>query len=941
MIRRILLTLLGAAIGVAAYDPYDGLVPLMFIGAVIGLIVALYLDARGAVQTLTERVDDLERRVAHPRPEAAKATPTASETEADRVAPALGEVEEVALSEPEGIAADEPDTDDSTPEERARRAAMRRRARRVTADEAPAVPTPSAPSEPSLPAQAWALLTGGNPLARIGIGILFVGLFFLIRYVSEQGYFPIEVRLLGTTLAGLGLVGAGWFLRRRAEVYAMTLQGGGVAVMYLTVFAAFQLYDVIPPLPAFIVLVAIATFSAVLAIVQNAPVLAVVGVLGGFAAPILASTGQGDHVMLFSYYTVLNLGVFGIAYFKAWRSLYLVGFVCTFLIGGIWGGLRYEPGLFASTEPFLILFFALYFAIPVLATRRRPTRLAGPIDGPLVFGLPTVAFALQAVLVDPFEFGRAWSSFALALVYLGTATLLFRARREEARPLVEAFVAIGLTFATLTIPFALDAVWSGALWALEGAALVWTGVRQRRLWLRLSGLALQLIAVAILFNENVDVFEAVPLGVRLSGWLAALALGASAYWLHARADVVRPLEHGVSTPLLLGAVFLWSMTGITLIADLLPDDFMPSAWLTFFSASAVALVEIGRALRWKTAGAISLPLLLGAGWFLVPTAMLFNNHLFSHLGWLAWPAAIAALGYILWRREGVSEPRRLGIAHALSLWLVALVVATEVAWALDRWVGEVGWSEAGVGVVLAGFLALVLNPPVLFARWMETHRAAYLRLGAGGLAIALLFWSVLTNLYSTGDPDPLPYLPLLNPFDLAQIGALLVLTVYVRRMVQAEPPPDSSVRTILYSALSLGIFVAVSGLVARTVHHLADVPFTEQGLFDSTLFQTALSITWALLAMAVMLAATRFRLRTPWFVGAALLALVGVKLFVIDLSNAGTLARIVSFVGVGVLVLLIGYFSPAPPRLDEPEEDKPNGDEPEETGAAPLLPLDD
>src|SRR5690606_28708067 len=102
------------------------------------------------------------------------------------------------------------------------------------------------------------------------------------------------------------------------------------------------------------------------------------------------------------------------------------------------------------------------------------------------------------------------------------------------------------------------------------------------------------------------------------------------------------------------------------------------------------------------------------------------------------------------------------------------------------------------------------------------------------------------------------------------------------------------------------------------VHHLAAVPFTADALLASTLFQTALSIAWALLAMAVMITATRLRLRSPWFVGAALLALVGLKLIAVDLSNAGTLARIVSFVGVGLLVLLIGYFSPSPPRRDEP-----------------------
>ena len=914
MKRRVLLTVLGAFAGVSTSFTSFGLL----IGAAIGFAAALFLEMREEIETLSDRVLDLETRSVEARvatvpasaPLPTEAPLDAEPTEEEASLEAVP-VANDAISEPVTVR-------DAGPE-------------REPAPERPTRAEPvaeRAPAEPSPLAQAWALLTGGNPLARIGIAMLFVGLVFLIGYATEQGYLSIEIRLLATACAGLALVVAGWLLRRRAEVYAVTLQGGGVAVMYLTVFAAFQLYDVLPPAPAFVLLAAIAAFSAVLAIVQNAPVLAVVGVLGGFGAPVLASTGQGNHVLLFSYYAVLNAGVFGIAYFKSWRSLYLVGFLCTFVISGVWGGLQYEPALFASTEPFLILFFALYFAIPVLATRRRAPRLAAPIDGSLVFGLPVAAFALQATLVEPFAFGRAWSAFALALIYLATATALARTERTETRPLVEAFFAIGLTFATLTIPFALDAVWSGALWLLEGAALVWTGARQRRLWLRISGLGLQLVAVFLLVGEDALAFDAVPLGVRLSGWLAALTLGASAYWLHA-SEAVRPWERRLSPVVLLLSVYLWSASGLTFFADRIKEDLVPSVLLVFFAVSAWAFVEIGRSLRWPTLGATALPIGLGAGYLLLPFFLFFHEHALAHGGWLAWPLAFALLCVVLWRREGTSRPRRLDFAHAATLWLFALVASREVAWALDRWTnGGAGWPEAGVGVVLAVLVFAVMRPVPVLARWMEPHRTAYLRLGAGGLALALLGWSILTNLYSAGDPAPLPYLPLLNPFDLAHIAALLVLALYVRVLVRDERTPRTTA-PLLYGALSLGVFVAVSGLVARVVHHLAAVPFDPDALFVSTLFQTTLSIAWALLAMAVMIAATRLRLRTPWFVGAALLALVGVKLLVVDLSNAGTLARIISFVGVGVLVLLIGYFSPAPPRRDEPGEVEPEPVEPE------------
>ena len=92
----------------------------------------------------------------------------------------------------------------------------------------------------------------------------------------------------------------------------------------------------------------IAGLSGLLAVLQNSMALIVIGQLGGFLAPVLASTGSGSHVALFSYYMVLNLVILVIAWFKSWRALNLVGFVCTFGIATAWGALKYQPEHLAS-----------------------------------------------------------------------------------------------------------------------------------------------------------------------------------------------------------------------------------------------------------------------------------------------------------------------------------------------------------------------------------------------------------------------------------------------------------------------------------------------------------------------------------------------------------------------------------------------------------------
>ena len=127
--------------------------------------------------------------------------------------------------------------------------------------------------------------------------------------------------------------------------------------------------------------------------------LAVLGIVGGFAAPILTSTGGGSHVMLFAYYAVLNAGIFAIAWFKAWRLLNVVGFACTFIVGTLWGVTRYRPEDFATTEPFLILFFLFYVGIATLYALRRSLEVRRYVDATLVFGTPLVAAGLQGALV--------------------------------------------------------------------------------------------------------------------------------------------------------------------------------------------------------------------------------------------------------------------------------------------------------------------------------------------------------------------------------------------------------------------------------------------------------------------------------------------------------------------------------------------------------------
>jgi uncharacterized membrane protein len=176
-------------------------------------------------------------------------------------------------------------------------------------------------------------------------------------------------------------------------------------------------------------------------------------------------------------------------------------------------------------------------------------------------------------------------------------------------------------------------------------------------------------------------------------------------------------------------------------------------------------------------------------------------------------------------------------------------------------------------------------------------------------------WIVYANATSSGDPAPLPFVPLLNPLDLSTLAVLLVLALWMRAVRQqgvVGDRPESS--AALYGALGAGAFVAANGGLLRALHHLAGIPYALEPMLRSTLVQAALSIFWSILALAVMVTATRTQLRTLWLVGAGLMGVVVIKLFLVELSRVGSVERIVSFIVVGMLMLLIGYLSPVPPK---------------------------
>jgi len=763
--------------------------------------------------------------------------------------------------------------------------------------------------------------TTGNVVTKIGVIVLFFGFSFLLKYAAQRHLFPIEFRLIGVFLGGLGLLGAGWRLRDREMMYGLLLQGCGVGVLYLTIFASARFYHLLPYGFAFAVMFCLVGLSGILAVLQDAKYLAVSGVVGGFLAPVLMSTGGGSHVALFSYYALLNLGIVGIAWRKSWRELNLIGFGFTFVIASLWGGKYYQPDFFSTTEPFLILFFLFYVVISVLYALRQPVNLRGYVDGTLVFGVPLAAFGLQYGLVRNFEYGLAISALCLGLFYILLATILWR-RIAGLRAVVESFLAFGVVFGSLAIPLALDGRWTSAAWALEGGAILWIGIRQNRLLPRIFGILLQAGSGGSFLLATHLPFRQIPLANSffVGCLLISLAGLFSSWYLTRKSEILDRWERYTALPLMVWGNAWWFGAAFLEIDRFVDWQDRVSVVLMHAAISFMVMDIISRRLAWKQFAyppLMLLPVMAIAS--LNHLGRTGDLHLFARLGFIAWGISFCAHYRLLFNCETVWHKKLASLWHPFTLWLLIFVLTRESAYFVDFLLQGDGrtWQYCIWGVVPGVMVMLILSKGDRFSWPVRRFHDAYFGVGAGLPVLYLFVWAILANLYH-GNPSPLKFLPVINPMELTQIYLLFVVLQWISRqkdwLRRFDFQPERPVLNIMVYTAG---FLLLNAVVARTIHFYAHVPYTGTGLYRSVLFQASISILWGITALITTLGATRKGSRPGWIIGASILSLVVIKLFLVDLAGTGTVARIISFLGVGSLMLLIGYFSPLPPARSQ------------------------
>jgi uncharacterized membrane protein len=396
--------------------------------------------------------------------------------------------------------------------------------------------TPAIPARPAIAVRRENLESriGSHWANRIGIAAVLVGVSYFLKYAFDNNWIGPAGRVSIGLLAGIAVViWSEWFRKHEYKVFSYSLKAVGIGVLYLSLWAAFQLYSLMPVSAAFVAMLLVTASTAAMAFHENAEILAAFAVAGGLLTPVLLTTGQNREMALFSYVAVLDLATLVLASAKPWRRLLALNFLGTLALYIGWYVTFYTRGQLQITLSFASLFFAIFAIAPLTGRALRRDASASDSALPMLLALANAsAYFLEvyAMLSDVNRTATAWFALALAGVYL----MLSRKARQDstaeaARRIHLLHLALAIGFITVAIPIRLDAHWITIGWFVEAGVLVWVSQRIKSDFLAALSMAALVLGVGrllifddfrtqqLIWNARLGTYG---VAVAVLGWLA-------------------------------------------------------------------------------------------------------------------------------------------------------------------------------------------------------------------------------------------------------------------------------------------------------------------------------------------------------------------------------------------------------------------------------------
>lgn len=724
-------------------------------------------------------------------------------------------------------------------------------------------------------------LVGGNWPAKVGAGLVIIGVGALIRYFLLTVGISPELKMGTGVLASALLAAASFLMGNRADRRALhrALAGASLGVAYLTAYSAYGFFGYVASTTALAFLVLVAAATGIFAVRSNAVSIAVLAMLGAYVSPAF-TLGEPGPTVIYGYYLGASLFTFALVYVRGWRALIHLSFLFT-LAGSVffaWTRAFYDPQHFDVMQPLLLALVSVHLGMPLAERHAVRQSWLTRLDIGYAFALPAVAAMLMLLISPDLRTDGALGLLMLAGLWAVTAGTI---RVLQWGGVLQHGLIAFLLASVAAVLYVEDVPWSlvglvASTGLLVAAPRLGFGKKAEVI---LTG-AVLLLAVfhiqdALLHPAVGEVFLNQSFALRLIGVVALITAGVFAR----RRDL--PLGDVLS-------IVGWVWGGLVLAIEIarLELDILPQLVHAVVVAAvfSVAVSPIYRRLSRVWLGSLAALSIVTAWWaaFDAPVQATWG---FVFLA----PVALGAMAFRAKQAGDIDDP-------------VAPVFALAIPLALAPWALEI--SRVITWHVPFFAMTLVVLAVLAVAYW---GRASGWRASAWTSGSWLYFWAIalvmggLLLVHIARGPWPVA-------FDVASVAALAMLAWAAsqdRRNVAGGV-------TVAIAAFVLQAML-LRGFGPPGILTVADLARME--------WPAVVSFMWATLGGGICWWSARIASRSLWSVGATLLALSAVKLVLFDFGSLGELANIIALLLAGAVFLAVAWLAPIPPR--RVQEDMP------------------
>ncbi|PQJ76461.1 DUF2339 domain-containing protein [Polaribacter glomeratus] len=343
---------------------------------------------------------------------------------------------------------------------------------------------------------------GENLINKIGVLILVLGISFFVKFAIDKEWINEPARVGIGVLCGSLIMMIAHKLKKNYASFSSVLVAGAISVFYFTIYIAFHEYQLFSQTVAFSIMAIITAFSTLVSVSYNRQELAVLSLIGGFAAPFMVSTGEGNYAVLFSYIAILNLGILGVSYFKKWKIATILDFVFTSVLFVSWclTSMQNQGFEHYGALTFATIFYFI-FSITIVLHNLKNKGVFSKIEYFILIANTFIFFGIgMIVLRDVDAKYTGLFTLLLALYNVSYATILYKKFGLD-KNAVYILIGLALTFVTLTIPIQFQGNQITLFWAAEVVLLFWLSQKSRIEAFKMGAIIVQILSIISLLLD--------------------------------------------------------------------------------------------------------------------------------------------------------------------------------------------------------------------------------------------------------------------------------------------------------------------------------------------------------------------------------------------------------------------------------------------------------